>query len=169
MRRLRFREFVELILDRSYWLEKIKAERPELCLAFFEVDLAPCFLKCLRRYDGGCCSELRKGIDYILCTVFLWFSSVLPLLVAVEGMSFVEDIKRQVAKDATKGIVAQFSKDASTHLALGIFLAVYLFCIQSLRVLWPSVIEGGLTQHDIDCPSRNDKWRILLTAIAWQA
>ena len=71
-------------------------------------------------------------------------------------MSVVEDIKQQVAKDATSGIVAQFSKDAPTHLALGIFLAVYLFCIHSLRVFWPRVREGELPQHDVDCPSRRE-------------
>ena len=61
MRRLGPREFVELMSVRSYWLENIKAKRPELCPAFFEVDLAPCILNFLRRYDGGCRSELRKN------------------------------------------------------------------------------------------------------------
>ncbi|KAF8473092.1 hypothetical protein DFH94DRAFT_765973 [Russula ochroleuca] len=116
----------------SYWLGEIKAERPELCPLFFKVDLVPCILKFLRRYD-----------------VLLWFSSVLPLLVAVEGMFFVDDsdTKRLVAKHATSGIVAQFSKNASTHLALGISLAVYLFCIHSLRVLRPGVFEGMVLSH----------------------
>jgi hypothetical protein len=159
MRRLGFREFVELMLVRSYWLGEIKAERPELCPLFFKVDLVPCILKFLRRYDGGpgCCGELIKGANYMLRKVLLWFSSVLPLLVAVEGMFFVDDsdTKRLVAKHATSGIVAQFSKNASTHLALGISLAVYLFCIHSLRVLRPGVFEGELSQHYID--RRRDK------------
>ncbi|KAH9993617.1 hypothetical protein BJV77DRAFT_352755 [Russula vinacea] len=37
----------------SYWLGKIKAERPELCPFFFKVDL--------RSYDGGCCGESIRG------------------------------------------------------------------------------------------------------------
>jgi hypothetical protein len=41
------------IVVRSYWLGKIKAERPELCPFFFKVDL--------RSYDGGCCGESIRG------------------------------------------------------------------------------------------------------------
>jgi hypothetical protein len=52
---------VELMLVRSLWLAVIEAKRPELCPAFFEVDLAPCILQFLRRGDGGWCGELMKG------------------------------------------------------------------------------------------------------------
>ena len=75
------------MLVRSFWLGVIEARRPELCPQFFEVDLAPQILKFLRRDDGGCCSELMKCTECVPCTVLVWFTSVLPLLLVVESKS----------------------------------------------------------------------------------
>jgi hypothetical protein len=47
-----FKELVELMLARSFWLGVIETSRPELSPRFFEVDLAPRILKFLRRHDG---------------------------------------------------------------------------------------------------------------------
>jgi hypothetical protein len=137
------------MLFRSFWLGVIETSRPELCPRFFEVDLAPCILKFLRRDDGGCCAELMTGADGMLCTVHLWFTSVPPLLLAVNVMSFV----RQVSKPSTSGDVAHFSKDGLTQIVLGSSMAVFLFCLRGLRVLRPKGFGGELPQHDVDCRS----------------
>jgi hypothetical protein len=63
------------MLVRSYWLGVIEATRPELCPAFFEVDLAPCILRFLCRDDGVYCSELMKGTDCILHSASLVYIS----------------------------------------------------------------------------------------------
>jgi hypothetical protein len=80
-------------------------------------------------------------------------------------MFLVEDIKRQVTKNNTSGIVTQLSKDNSMHLALEVALAVYLFCIHSLRVMRPGGFGGESPQHNIDCC--RDKWRILIVLQEW--
>ena len=115
-----FREFVALMLVRSVLLGVLEAKRPELCPGFFEVDLAPFilrFIKYLFCNGSECCGELTKGSDYILCAVFLWLTSVLPLLWAV-------DQKRQVAEYA-----------ASSEFMLGVSMAIFLFCLHGLRVV----------------------------------
>ncbi|KAH9993614.1 hypothetical protein BJV77DRAFT_997784 [Russula vinacea] len=70
----------------SLCLGQIESKRPELCPRFFEVDLAPCILKFLRRDGGECCGELAKGTDCISRTVLVWFTSALPLLLVVESI-----------------------------------------------------------------------------------
>lgn len=70
--------------------------------------------------------------------MLFWFTSVLPLLLAVEGILFVEDIKRQKAEfDVTRKDMARFIKDGTIQLVFGILMAVSLFCLEGLRVLWP--------------------------------
>ena len=75
-----------MTLVRSLCLGQIESKRPELCPRFFEVDLAPCILKFLRRDGGECCGELAKGTDCISRTVLVWFTSALPLLLVVESI-----------------------------------------------------------------------------------
>jgi hypothetical protein len=59
----------------------------------------------------------------------------------------------------------QFYEDGRTQVVLGALMAVFLFCLHGLRVLWPeSFIKGELSQHNIDYHSNG--WRML---IAWQA
>jgi hypothetical protein len=138
--------------------------------------------------------------------VHLWFASVLPLLLAVEAISFVEQEKRWYTELANTGdlyeegiteivmvevldfliglpssaviyltkyymdgptLVAevQFYEDGPAQLVLGVSMAVFLFCLHGLRVLWPKgFIKGELSQHDID--GRNNG---LMMLIAWQA
>ena len=113
-----------------------------------------------------------NGADCVLCTVLLWIASVLPLILAVEGISFIVHIKRQIVKDVTSSdeavrVLAQYSHGGPTHIqaVLGISIAVCLFGLIGLRVLWPGVLEGKLLlQHDIDC--RINAWRM---TINWQA
>jgi hypothetical protein len=197
------RGFVELMLCRSLWLAAIEAKRPELYPRFFQIDLAPFILNFLRRHDGGCCGELMKGADYLLCTVHLWFASVLPLLLVAEVLSIAEHEKRWLTKYATSEITeldeagynavvwvmnlyevglpssavlllaeyymdgptivaeVQFHEDGPTQLVLGTSMAVFLFFLHGLRVLYPrSFIKGELQQHDIDC--RGIGWRMLI-------
>ena len=93
-----------------------------------------------------------KGADCILCTVHL---SLLPFFLAMEGLSFVEHTKRQFAECATtKEIVA--TKDAPTPLALGSFMAVFVFCLQLLKVLSAKDVEGELIWAD--CRSSDVDW-----------
>ena len=132
---------------RSFWLGAIEATRPELFPGFFEVDLAPYILKFLRRGDGGCGGELMRGADSIVCAVLMWFASVLPLLLAVKGFLFVEDIKQQKARvkfDVTGKDMARSIKDGTIQFVFGILMAVSLFCLEGLRVLWPESLEGAL-------------------------
>jgi len=92
----------------------IETTRPELCPRFFEVDLAPFilrFIKVLFRND-----------------VFLWLTSFLPLLWAV-------DQKRQVAEYAASSELVQSNKDGSTEFMLGVSMALFLFCLHGLRVV----------------------------------
>jgi hypothetical protein len=151
------------MLVRSLGLGEIKDKRPELFPRFFEVDLAPCILKFLRRSEGGYCNELMKAADCIPCTVMVWFSSILPLLLALEGMSFVEHTKRHTTSEVA-GFAAQFSKEGFTLFVSGVSMVVFEFCMRGLRVLWPKHFEGELPLHDVDYHSGGG--RIL---IAWQA
>ena len=126
---------------RSFWLAVIETTRPELCPRFFELDLAPFilrFIKVLFRNDGGYYGELMRGFDDIHCSVFLWLTSVLPLLWAV-------DYKRQVAKYAASSELAQSNKDGSTNFMLGVSMAIFLFCLHGLGVVWPKGFDGELS------------------------
>ena len=52
-----------------------------------------------------------------------------------------------------------------TQLVLVISMAVFLFCLHGLKVLWPKGFnKGELRQHNVDCHSN---WWMML--IAWQA
>jgi hypothetical protein len=136
----------------------------------------------------GIMVELMKGADYILYTVHLWFASVLPLLLAVKTMSFVEKTKQLVINtasstealkrneynwvvyvqhiceepstavqflalydvDSVKDV--QFHKHGPSQLVLVFSMAVFLFCLHGLKVLWPKgFIQGELPQHDNGC------------------
>jgi uncharacterized membrane protein len=59
-------------------------------------------------------------------------------------MSFVERAKQEEdAKYATASeVVALFSIDSPAQVVLGVFMAVILFCLHGLRVLWPKGFEG---------------------------
>ena len=135
---------------RSLWLGELKNNRPELWPGFFKADLTPCILEFLRRDDGGRCefTESMEGANCLLCIAHAWFSLVLPLLLAVEGMSFMEHAKGQVSKYATAGeFVAQFSMqvDGPTQFVFGVSVVVALFCLQGLRASRPKVLEGELS------------------------
>lgn len=70
---------------------------------------------------------------------------------ALEGLSYTKKMKWQAAEYATiTGFAAQFD---STQFVLGVSMAVFLFCLHGLVVLWPKGFEGELPQHDIDCCS----------------
>lgn len=182
------------MLVRSVWLGVIEAKRPELCPRFFEIDLAPSILRFLYhyacRYDGECdgCGKLMKRADYILHTVYLWFASVLPLLLAVKTISSVErrtrgipltrgipDSPSSVFLEFTPSAIAataifydisevdflakyiKFYKRSSIQLVFAASMAVFLFCIHSLRVLCPerfvTFINGELPHRQINCCS----------------
>jgi hypothetical protein len=142
---------------------------------------------------------LMKGTDYILRTVHLWFASVLPLLLAMKTMSFVEETKQLVINTASSnealkrneynwvvyvqhiceepatalqflalydvGFVkdVQFHNDGPFQLVLVFSMAIFLFCLHGLKVLWPKgFIQGEFPHYDNDC--RGNSWTML---IAW--
>ena len=220
-----FSEFFELMSVRSLWLGVIESKRPELWPGFFEVDLAPCILKFLRRDDGGCCGKLMKGTDCTPCTVLFWFTSVLPLLLVAESMTssvvyimwkhstnvvlfeystgpfptkvttelttvvmpaWPEKVTTLVVTSAWaekvgttwvfKTIVAQFVSgvshdpldprvpltlttrfynDGYVLQVLVASMALFLFCIHGLRVLWPKRLQGEFSRYDIDFHSND--------------
>lgn len=131
---------------------------------------------------------LMNGTDCIFRTVHLWFASVLPLLLAVKTMSFVEETKQLVINTASSnealkrneynwvvyvqhiceepstalqflalydvGFVkdVQFHNDGPFQLVLVFSMAIFLFCLHGLKVLWPKgFIQGELPQYDNDC------------------
>jgi uncharacterized membrane protein len=102
-----------------------------------------------------------KGANGILCTVHLWIISVLPLLLAVERMSpnsYVEEITSHPR--ARRALYKLFF----TQAVLEFFMAVFLFSLHGMRVLWPRGFKGEFLLHGIDC--RGNGRRML---IEWQA
>lgn len=79
--------------------------------------------------------------------MYLWFTSVLPVLQALEGMSFVKHTRHELSECAPTGtseVVAQPCKDGSTQLVLAISMAAFLLCLHGMRVLWPKGFKGKL-------------------------
>jgi hypothetical protein len=75
---------------------------------------------------------------FLLSTVYVWFPSVLTLLLAVEStLSFARDTKKQIAKNAGSEVSAQLSEDSLTLLVLATCTAICLVCLHCLRVFWP--------------------------------
>ena len=142
---------------------------------------------------------LMKGTDYILRTVHLWFASVLPLLLAMKTMSFVEESKQAIIDTASSNMAlkeneniwvvyvqliheepstalqylalydvgfvndVQFYNYGPFQLVLVFSMAIFLFFLHGLKVLWPkSFIQGEFPHYDNDC--RGNSWRML---IAW--
>jgi hypothetical protein len=90
--------------------------------------------------------------------VYIWFTSILPVLQAVEAMSFVKYTKQLLTECApTSEGVPQICEDSPTQLVLGVSTAVFLFCLHGLRVLWPKCFEGELPQHD-----RSNRWSVMI-------
>ncbi|KAF8467907.1 hypothetical protein DFH94DRAFT_777312 [Russula ochroleuca] len=98
----------------SLWLGIIEATRPELCPAFFKVDLAPRIMKFLFRDN-----------------VLLWFAL---FILAVKILFIVEHLtRRQAEKHATISEVAgQFSEDIPIRVMLGVSVAVFLLWLEGI-------------------------------------
>jgi hypothetical protein len=70
---------------------------------------------------------------------------------------------------------AQFYEDSFTWLVLGASMAVFLFCLHGLRVLWPKgFTKGKLPHRDIGCRSKDidsmaGKWFyvFLVSLVMW--
>ena len=79
----------------------------------------------------------------------------------MKGILFVVHTNQQFVVDATsrdntaRGLAQQVlsSMDSPTRLApliqmsLGFSMAIFLFCLHGLRVLWPKHFEGELPRH----------------------
>ncbi|KAI9511884.1 hypothetical protein F5148DRAFT_1167117 [Russula earlei] len=104
-----------------YWLGVIEAERPESSPLFFQTDLAPPILNFLSRPEAQ-----------------LWFLSIIPLLLSLTQLRAMLDPGRY----DQNGIPAHLLKDGLTLAVLAFSVAIFNFCLQILRVVWPRGFKG---------------------------
>ncbi|KAF8481728.1 hypothetical protein DFH94DRAFT_405760 [Russula ochroleuca] len=113
-----------------YWLGVIEATRPGLSPCFFKVDLAPPILRFLSRSE-----------------VHLWFLSVLPLLSTTTQLRAMLDARRD--DEHASRIPAHVNKDGLTLAMLAFSTTVCIFCLQSVKAVWPRGFRGEHHNHDI--------------------
>jgi len=119
----------------------IDAKRPELSPLFFQVDLAPPVLKFLCGPEGGCSSSERmKGFSPQSLTVQLWFLSILPLSLTVTQLRAMLHARKD--DENPYRIPAHLVKDGLTLAVLAFCIAILVFCLQCLRVVWPRGFRG---------------------------
>jgi hypothetical protein len=135
------------VMLRLYWLGVIEATRPGLSPCFFKVDLAPPILRFLSRSEGGSCREWMKCADCIIYPVHLWFLSVLPLLSTTTQLRAMLDARRD--DEHASRIPAHVNKDGLTLAMLAFSTTVCIFCLQSVKAVWPRGFRGEHHNHDI--------------------
>ena len=92
-----------------------------------------------------------KGADIILCTVYLWFLSTLPLLVNMMHLRAVLD-GRRIHELASNTPSAYLIKDVLELSVLAFSTAICIFCVQCVRVVWPRIFTGE--HHEIQNRSK---------------
>jgi len=83
-----------------------------------------------------------KEIYRIIFTVQLWFLSVLPLLSTLTQLRDMLGASRDNKTENTYGIPAHLVKDGLTLAVLAFSIAMCIFCLQCLRVVWPRGFRG---------------------------
>ena len=78
--------------------------------------------------------------DIIVCIVYLWFLSALPLLLSTTHLRAMLDARRN--HKHTSNIPAYVIKDGLTLSVLASSTAICMFCLQCVRVIWPRVFRG---------------------------
>jgi hypothetical protein len=81
-----------------------------------------------------------KGADIILCTVHLWFLSALPLLLNTMHLWAMLDARRN--HEHASNPPAYVIKDGLALSVLAASTAIWMFCLQCVRIIWPGVFRG---------------------------
>jgi hypothetical protein len=89
--------------------------------------------------------------------VHLWFFSVLPLLQNTQQLWAILDARMD---ELASEISADQAKDGLTLAVLALSVAICIFCLQCLRVVWPRGFQGE-PNNDI---RRCTKWRRIFIA-----
>jgi hypothetical protein len=83
-----------------------------------------------------------KGADIILCTVHLWLLSALPLLLNTTHLRAMLDARRNHEHASNSESPAYVIKDGLALSVLAASTAIWMFCLQCVRVIWPGVFRG---------------------------
>ena len=112
--------------------------------------------------------------DIIVCIVYLWFLSALPLLLSTTHLRATLDARRN--HKHTSNIPAYVIKDGLTLSVLAFSIAICIFCLQCVRVIWPRVFRGE--RHGAISKIIAIEWRMLVgtlrhafafVLVIWQA
>ena len=96
-----------------------------------------------------------KRADVIVCIVYLWFLSALPLLLSTT------QLRVTLARDARQNHKpAYVIKDGLALSVLVFSAAICLFCLQCVRVIWPRVFRGE--RHGAISKIIAIEWRMLV-------
>ncbi len=80
------------------------------------------------------------GADIIVCTVYLWFLSALPLLISTTHLRTMLYARRN--HEHASNIPAYVIKDGLALSVLSFSTAICMFCLQCVRVIWPGGFRG---------------------------
>jgi hypothetical protein len=97
----------------------------------------------------------RSVVDYTACLYIHPLGEDRSSLIRIRfpGVNTLDDSELVMTMRSHKGDL--------TQLVLVISMAVFLFCLHGLKVLWPKGFnKGELRQHDVDCHS--NWWRMLI-------
>ena len=84
-----------------------------------------------------------KGADIIVCTVYLWFLSVLPLLPNTMHLRAMLDARRNHEHHPYNTLfLAYVKEDGLTLSVLAFSTSMCMFCLQCARVIWPEAFRG---------------------------
>ena len=81
-----------------------------------------------------------KGADYIVCSVHLWFLSVLPLLSSATQLRAMLDARRD--NEHASGIPPHVVKDGLILAVFAFSTAVCVFSMQCVKAVWPRGFRG---------------------------
>jgi hypothetical protein len=81
-----------------------------------------------------------KGVDIIVCTVHLWLLSALPLLLNTTHLRAMLNARRN--HEHANNLPAYVIKDGLALSVLASSTAIWMFCLQCVRVIWPGIFRG---------------------------
>ena len=81
-----------------------------------------------------------EGADIIVCAVYLWFLSALPLFLNTMDLRAMLDARQN--HEHASNIPAYVTKDGLALSVLAFSTAVCIFCLQCVRVIWPGGFRG---------------------------
>jgi hypothetical protein len=102
-----------------------------------------------------------KGADIIVCTVYLWFLSVLPLLPNTMDLRAMLDARRNHEHHPyNTHFLAYVKEDGLTLSVLAFSTSMCMFCLQCVRVIWPRAFRGEC--HSAISKIVANEWRMLV-------